>query len=77
MPDNMPTQNRMIIPMYLQAIATTMSLLPVSLIRHRVFLNILWYVIRQFSHSGTNDACLNNFFVLKATSVSCAYVVFE
>ncbi|VDM19097.1 unnamed protein product [Hydatigera taeniaeformis] len=41
-PDNVPTQNTMIIPMYLQAIATTISLLPVSLIRHRVFLNILW-----------------------------------
>ncbi|KAL5108045.1 Brefeldin A-inhibited guanine nucleotide-exchange protein 3 [Taenia crassiceps] len=42
MPDNMPTQNRVIMPMYLQAIATTISTLPVSLIRHRVFLNILW-----------------------------------
>ncbi|EUB62872.1 Brefeldin A-inhibited guanine nucleotide-exchange protein 3 [Echinococcus granulosus] len=42
MPDNTPAQNRITIPMYIQAIATIISLLPVSLIRHRVFLNILW-----------------------------------
>lgn len=78
MPDNMPTQNRMIIPMYLQAIATTISLLPVSLIRHRVFLNILWWVTHQFSLNNTNNVYLNKFFfVLKATGVSYAYVVFE
>uniref|UniRef100_A0A5K3FNK2 SEC7 domain-containing protein n=1 Tax=Mesocestoides corti TaxID=53468 RepID=A0A5K3FNK2_MESCO len=42
LPENISTQNRTTVPIYLEAIATIISLLPVTMIRQRVFLNILW-----------------------------------
>ncbi|KAM3186751.1 hypothetical protein ACTXT7_003721 [Hymenolepis weldensis] len=42
LPDNMTNLNKTAVTFYLQAIATFVSLLPISMIRQRVFLNILW-----------------------------------
>ncbi|KAM7542562.1 hypothetical protein Aperf_G00000008502 [Anoplocephala perfoliata] len=42
LPENVLTLNKLAVPLYLQAIATIMSRIPVSMIKQRAFLNILW-----------------------------------
>ncbi|VDN96324.1 unnamed protein product [Rodentolepis nana] len=42
LPDNTTNLNKTAVPLCLQSIATIVSLLPISMVKQRVFLNILW-----------------------------------
>nr|VZI35397.1 unnamed protein product [Spirometra erinaceieuropaei] len=42
LPENITSHNRAALPLYLEAIRTVVSLLPISIVGQRAFLNILW-----------------------------------
>lgn len=74
LPENITPRNRLSVPIYLEAIAIIISLLPLTIINQRMFLNIIWQ--ENFKHGPSVSQSIKHSAVFQAAFVSNGNVVF-